>query len=217
MNNSISNTPVPAVPPIDSKDAAWVSIPARQSPAELAVLCSDLEAIVRVNPYYVFNEKWKRVQGNCFQLNYSNLSNLSEIEQTICIEQEAGFRWVVSYNSGIKKRTVFEISPDASGTGSVLTITDDYQGLTDEEREARKDEADKSLKAWGQALFTYFKRWSQLSWIPGWKWYTRRVWIPMKPSARRITYMLLMIEVAFIVLFAFSILILWIEHNYPGR
>lgn len=216
MNEPNSTTAVDQTPPIDTTDAAWVSIPARQTPAQLAALCADIEAIIRVNPYYVFNGKWKRVDGNCFHISLSNLSNLQEIEQSICIAQESQFRWVVNYDSGIKKRTVFEIAPAATGTGSVLTITDDYQGLTDEERETRKDEADKSLKAWGQGLFVYFKRWSRLRWIPGWRWYTRRVWIPMKPSARRITYMLLMMEAAFVVLFAFSILILWIERNYPG-
>jgi len=216
MNHTDINGAASATPPIDSTDAAWVSIPAKQSPAQLAKLCSDIEAIIRVNPYYVYNEKWSPVEDNCFRVNYNNLSNLQDVEQTLCVKQESEFRWVVSYDSGIKTRTVFEITRGASGDGSMLTITDDYQGLTDEAREARKDEVDKSLKAWGQGLYTYFKRWARLSWIPGWKWYTRRVWIPMKPSARRITYMLLMMEAAFIVLFAFSILILWIERNYPG-
>jgi len=198
--------------PIDSTDAAWVSIPAKQSVEALATLCEDIEAIVRVNPYYVYKQKWVKTGDHCYQTDFSNLSNEREVSQTLCVDRESPTRWVIRYEPGLKTRTVLEIEP--TEFGSKLTITDDYSGSSEQEREARQQEVDRSLKAWGQGLYTYFLRWHRYSWIPGWKWYTRRMWIPMKPAARRITYMLLMVEIAFVGLFLFSMLILWIEQNY---
>jgi len=211
MNETL-NPPAGQQAPIDSTDAAWVSIPAKQSVAALTALCEDIEAIVRVNPYYVYKNKWIKSGDNCYQTEFSNLSNEQEVSQSFCVDRESATRWVIRYETGLKTRTVLEIEPTESG--SKLTITDDYSGSSEQEREARKQEVDKSLKAWGQGLYTYFLRWHRLGWIPGWKAYTRKVWIPMKPSARRITYMLLMVELGFIGLFFFSMLILWIEQNY---
>lgn len=204
----------PQKAPIDSQDVAWVTVPAKQSVKTLARLCEDIEAIIRVNPYYVFKNKWQRTDGNCFHTEFSNLSNEQEVSLDFCVERESSTRWVIRYKDSLKQRTVLEI--EATEFGSQLTITDDYEGVTEETKNARKHEVDKSLKAWGQGLHGYFLRWHRFSKIPGWKWYTRKIWIPMKPSARRITYMLLMIELAFIVLFGFSMLILWIEQSYPG-
>lgn len=198
--------------PIDTSDAAWVTIPAKQNAHELAKLVDDIEAIIRVNPYYVYKRKWQKTGDSCFHVEYSNLSNSWETDQKFCVRRESDLRRVIEYQDDLKKRTVMEI--ESTEFGSRLVITDDYEGVSDSEKEARQDEVDKSLKAWGQSLYSYFLRWHRLSWIPGWKWYTRKVWIPMKPSARRITYMLLMMELAFVGLFFFSMLILWVEQNY---
>lgn len=212
MSNAQENQTTAEQAPTDSQDAAWVTIPAKQSPEALAALVDDMEAIIRVNPYYVYKTKWKKTADNCYETDYSNLSNQQEMSSRFCVERESDARWVIRYEDGIKKQTALEIEP--TEFGSKLTIIDDYDGTTEAERESRQDEVDKSLKAWGEGLFAYFQRWKRLSWIPGWKWYTRKIWIPMKPSARRITYMLLMIELAFIGLFFFSMLILWVEQNY---
>lgn len=213
MTNT-DNTDQPSKAPIDSKNAAWVTIPAKQSVTKLAALCDDIEAIIRVNPYYVYKEKWVKKDDNCYETELSNLSNEQVLSLKFCVERETETRWVIHYEDSLKTKTVMEI--EATDFGSQLTITDDYKGITEKELETRENEVDKSLKAWGTGLHSYFLRWKRLSWIPGWKLYTRRVWIPMNPSARRITYMLLMIEFAFIGLFGFSMLILWIEQNYPG-
>jgi hypothetical protein len=211
MNQQLT-TPAPEKAPIDSTDAAWVSVPARQSVESLTRLCEDIEAIVRVNPYYVYNKKWRQTSEHCYETDYNNLSNDQQVHQTLCVDRESPTRWVIRYEGGLKTRTVLEIEP--TEFGSKLTITDDYEGIGEAERKSRQHEVDKSLKAWGQGLYAYFLKWRRFSWIPGWKWYTRKIWIPMKPSARRITYMLLMIELAFAGLFFFSMLILWIEKTY---
>ena len=204
----------PQKAPIDSQDVAWVTVPAKQSVEALSRLCEDVEAIIRVNPYYVYKNTWGRTGDNCFHTEYSNLSNEQEVSQDFCVERESPSKWIIKYKDSLKQRTILEI--EATQFGSKLTIVDDYEGITEDEKETRQHEVDKSLKAWGQGLHGYFLRWHRFSWIPGWKWYTRKVWIPMKPSARRITYMLLMVELAFIGLFGFSMLILWIEQTYPG-
>lgn len=210
MNETQTTEPAP----IDTEDAAWVMIPAKQSPGKLEQLCQDVEALIRVNPYYVFTEKECPKQGdNQYHLSFLNLSNQKDVECDITITREGDDR-VVSYSNGLKQRTVFRIEPTEEG--SKLTIIDDYSGMSETDREQRQDEVDRSLTAWGKGLYAYFRRWHYLSWIPGWKWYTRKVWIGMNPSARRITYMLLLIEIAFLGLFGFSMLILWAEHHFPG-
>ncbi|MES9902269.1 MAG: hypothetical protein ABW168_06250 [Sedimenticola sp.] len=56
---------------------------------------------------------------------------------------------------------------------------------------------------WGEDLQAYLVHWNRWSGFAPWRWYMRRIWLPMKPSARRITYILLwisLVEVALILL-----------------
>ena len=64
---------------------------------------------------------------------------------------------------------------------------------------ARVAETDRSLLAWGGDLYRYFRDWRRWSWLMPWRWYMRRVWRGMKPTARRIAYMLWMVTVFEIV------------------
>ena len=72
---------------------------------------------------------------------------------------------------------------------------------------------DKSLTAWAEALRLYFLRLRRWSWLPGWRWYIRRVWMPMKPSARRIVWFIYLITVAEFFFFLFVLLIFLIERG----
>ena len=75
----------------------------------------------------------------------------------------------------------------------------------------RIDEVDKSLNAWGWALHEYLQheqRWGQFA---PWRWYMRRWWLPMTPRSRRITYMLVMVTVAEMLLILLGAAIYWIE------
>ena len=73
--------------------------------------------------------------------------------------------------------------------------------------EQAEREAGRSLHAWGVALNEYFKRHAP------WRWYMRHVWTLMKPSARRITYIILLITLAELALFALAMAVWWAEHR----
>jgi hypothetical protein len=197
-------------PPVASSDAAWVSLPTPLPPARLAELCQDIEAIFRVNPYYYF-KAWRQTGAAAYALEFENQSNQTQNTLAIQVSEGPGPGITVHYHHGLKKRTVFTIEP--APHGSQLTVTDDYESIPASEREQHLTEVDKSLKAWGEALRLYFLRQKRWSWLPGWRWYLRRVWIPMKPSARRIVWLLYLITVAEFFFFLFVLLIYVIEQN----
>jgi hypothetical protein len=113
----------------------------------------------------------------------------------------------VRYDRGAKRSTRFEI--DATADGCRLRITDDYSGAA----ETDVAEVDRSLHAWGVALREYLLRDRRWGWCTPWRWYMRRVWVPMKPSARRITFIILLVTLAEIVLIALVMAIYWAEHR----
>ncbi len=199
-------------PPVDSRDAAWVTVPLPQNAEELARHCRDVEALFRVNPYLYFSV-WRQTGPSSYHAEFENQSNQQKVAVDFDVTAGPGSGLTVNYANGLKKRTIFAIEPAAKG--SRLTITDDYEGLSAEERAARTAEADKSLHAWGVALRAYFLRQKRWSWLPGWRWYIRRVWVPMKPSARRIVWLLYLITVVEFFFFLFVLLIYLIERQNP--
>ena len=67
--------------------------------------------------------------------------------------------------------------------------------------------------AWAEALRIYFLRLKRWSWLPGWRWYLRRVWVPMKPSSRRIVWLVYLITIAEFFFFLFVMLIYVLEQD----
>jgi hypothetical protein len=197
-------------PPVASTDAAWVSLPTPFGVPELAELCRDTEAVFRVNPYYTFSA-WRRTGPATYHAELDNQSNQQHLALDFDVAPGPGYGFTVLYRQGIKKRTVFAVEP--APFGSRLSITDDYEGLSAKEREERLGEVDKSLAAWGEALRLYFLRQKRYGWIPGWRWYIRRVWVPMKPSARRIVWLLYLITIAEFFFFLFVLLIYLVERS----
>lgn len=197
--------------PVDSTDVAWVSLPAPFPPDELSRHCRDIEVLFRLNPYYYF-DTWRQAGPDAFHAEFENQSNQTHQILDLKIEQDSGRGITVIYNGGIKKRTVFTIEPALEG--SRMTVTDDYDLLPAAEREKRKSEVDKSLKAWAESLRLYFRRLKRWSWLPGWRWYLHRVWIPMKPSTRRIVWLIYLITVAEFFFFLFVLLIYLVEQNH---
>ncbi|MFP5350185.1 MAG: hypothetical protein ACLGHO_10125 [Gammaproteobacteria bacterium] len=197
-------------PPIESSDAAWatidLSLPARRVAEELR----DLEAVFRVNPFWVFSE-WRALDSNAFHIRLRNESNDQELATVVRRHPGPGPGFTLTYEHGLKRRTVFLLH-EAAG-GSRLTIADDYDGTPAEERARRAAEVDRSLLAWSRALQRYLLRLKRWSWMPGWRWYMCRIWIPMKPSARRIVWLLYVITLAEFVLFLFVLLIYAIEQR----
>ncbi|MCR4347262.1 MAG: hypothetical protein NUV55_08705 [Sulfuricaulis sp.] len=192
------------------EDRAWATIHTTLRPEELSDLSRDVEVLFRLNPYYYFNV-WRQTGPDTFHVEFENKSNQLRQSLDLHVAHEDGRGLTVAYSGGIKKYTAFTIEP-ATG-GSRLTVTDDYNLLPVAEREQRQAEVDKSLKAWAESLRLYFVRLKRWSWLPGWRWYMRRVWIPMKPSARRIVWFIYLITVAEFFFFLFVLLIYLIEQN----
>ncbi|UCH53763.1 MAG: hypothetical protein JSW09_02915 [Pseudomonadota bacterium] len=206
-----SNPPTPALP-TDSKDVAWVAVPAYQSPDELARMVGDVEMMFRLNPYWIFS-KWRKTGPDSFHAEFKNESNGQNIVVDIAVVSGPGRGVTASYNQGLKKRTFLTAEP--FGEGSRLLVVDDYESLPEADREARLAEVDKSLKAWGESLRVYFLRMRRYGWIPGWKGYMRRIWGKMTPSGRRIVWWIYIITVAEFFFFLFVLAIWVLEQDKP--
>jgi len=208
---SVSPTPVASPPAgIDVRDAAWVRVPTRLSPEALARELADAEVLLRLNPYYYFRT-CRRSAPDSYHAEFENQSNQQQLVVDIDVARGPGPGLTLNYRQGLKRRTLFTIEPGA--LGSTLVVTDDYSGTSEEERKQREAEVDKSLLAWGEALRVYFLRLQRYSRIPGWRGYIRRLWIPMKPSARRIVWLLYLITLVEFLFFCFVVLIWWVEHQ----
>lgn len=182
-------------------DAAWATINTPLSVEALKLFCLDVERLFRINPMLEFNA-WETLSDNEYRMAVKNISHDEpfELDVNLSIEEKAD-EIIVSYSNGIKKETTFKIEP--SEYGSKLTITDNYDGVSEEERQKNIHQVDKSLVNWADYLQRYIITWNKWSKIGLWRWYMKRVWQPMKPSGRRVTYMLLwitLVEVALITL-----------------
>ena len=190
-------------------DAAWVVIDTPLVPGDLEAFCRDLERLYRINPYLEFR-CWKSVAPDRIAAEFRNLSIRRDfkLELALVAGRTAAMDFTVRYSSGIKRSTRFGIEPSA--TGSRLKITDDYSGAP---ASVDTGEVDRSLQAWGVALREYLLRDQRWGWCGPWRWYMRRVWVPMKPSARRITFIILVVTLAEIALIALVMAIYWIEYR----
>jgi hypothetical protein len=213
LGNIQKAAPPPLSQPLDSSDVAWVAVPVPQPPEVLARLLHDVEAIFRVNPFLTFSV-WRELAPGHYHAEFHNESNNQNVAVDFEVMPGPGQGLTLRYASGLKKRTIFAVEPGEGGRGgSRLVIVDDYEGLPEAERAARLAEVDKSLLAWGRALRKYFLRLARWSWVPGWRWYLRRVWIPMRPMARRIVWLIWIVTLLEFAFFLFLILILVIEQG----
>ncbi|MES9925354.1 MAG: hypothetical protein ABW152_14780 [Candidatus Thiodiazotropha endolucinida] len=169
---------------VPSDDAAWVTIETPLSPIQLQKFIGDLERLFRINSLLEF-EQWESVGDDRIFFEAINLSNGRHVKTEISVEHiDRGLR--ISYDRLLKSSTSIQVEPSIT-SGSSLNITDDYSGAEETERRQRLDEVDRSLEQWGRDLHGYLRLWHRWSWLPPWRWYMQRVWLPMKPSARRIT------------------------------
>jgi hypothetical protein len=191
-----------------SEDSAWVSIETPFSHSEMAEFLEDIERLYRINSMLVF-EEWQQTDQNRYLLKAKNLSNAKQLATEFDVKAD-GNGVTVFYSEGLRTSTRFHIDTQIDGK-TKLIVMDDYSGSTLSERESRIDEVDKSLLNWGNCLYRYLHQWRRWSWLPGWKFYMRKIWQPMKPAARRITYILLMITLAEFVLFLMVLTIFALE------
>lgn len=197
-------------PPV-AEDAAWASINTPLSVNELTTFCLDIERLFRINPMLEF-QQFNALGGQRYAFSGRNISQETpfEFDYTFTVtELPDGFQ--VDYDQGVKSRTIFKIEPAPQGTK--LTITDYYERLPEEQREQHLAEVDKSLVVWANYLQRFLITWKRWSGIAPWRWYMRRIWQPMKPTARRITYALLWITVVEIALIALGVAIYFVEYH----
>ena len=187
-------------------DAAWVVLETPLAPADLAAFCGDLERLYRINPFLEF-ASWKQRAPDRFRAEVLNHSNGQRTVMAATVSRTSDRALRVDYLEGIKKNTCFEVRPTPDG--SRLTITDEYRPSGAGAQDAAA--VDRSLHAWGVALKAYLERDRRWGWIPLFRWYMLRVWLPMKPAARRITFLVLVIGLADVILVALGFAIYWIE------
>ncbi len=192
----------------DHRDAAWITIETSFSRAELRSFLDDIERLYRINSMLVF-EDWQQSGADQYRIKAKNLSNGKLLDTGIAVKA-SGDGITLHYDTGLRSSTGFHVDENPGG-GAKLVVTDDYSGTPQAEREARIDEVDKSLVHWGNCLYRYLRQWKRWSWIPGWQFYMRKIWQPMKPSGRRITFILLVISLAEFVLFAMVLTIFSLE------
>ena len=181
-------------------DSAWASVIIPLSVEALMEFCADTERLFRINPMLVFT-KWEQTSENSFDFSGENSSQEKafEFEFGLTVSKlDDGYR--IDYDKGVKSSTVLKI--EAAEQGSKLTITDHYDRLSSSERESHLHEVDQSIVIWAEYLQKFCISWNSWSKFALWRWYMRRIWQPMKPTARRITYMLLWITVVEIALLA---------------
>jgi len=186
-------------PPLPSEDMAWVRIATHLSAKNLREFCRDLERLFRINPMLEFIE-WRQIAPNHYYLQANNLSNGQTIATELnCEATKEGFK--INYTEGIKAATIIRIETNAENQDTTLVLIDDYGKFSETERKQRLSEVDSSLEPWGKHLYSYLQKWQHWHWFPPYRWYMRHIWQPMKPSARRIAYMLIVISLFELVVF----------------
>jgi len=208
--NTVTDTA--EVRPTPSEDAAWASFKTPLTPAQLQLFCEqDIERLFRINPYLEFAE-WRETAPGQFHFKGKNISQTPAFEFAVDLSSEIledGLR--VKYAQGLKSSTTFKI--EAAPGGSQLTIVEDYGHLSEQERQERLHEVDRSLVKWANDLQTYLVHWHRWSRYGLWRWYMQRVWKPLKPMSRRIVYIMLWITVVEIALILLGAAIFWVEYT----
>ncbi|VAW90577.1 hypothetical protein MNBD_GAMMA21-18 [hydrothermal vent metagenome] len=199
---------------VADEDVAWASIETPLDVDELKLFCQDIERLFRINPMLIFKD-WQSNEENGYQFSGQNISQEEPFDFDLTLSINAVTDGVqINYQQGIKSSTTFTIEPADAGSQSKskLTITEDYNGMSEQERKEHLHTVDRSLTVWAKYLQQYFLSWQRWSRFRLWRWYMNRVWQPMKPSGRRITYMLLWITAFEIALIILGVTIYYIEY-----
>ena len=194
----------------NEEDTVWASFNTGLSCDNLKSFCADIERMLRINPMLEFS-KWNEIGNNHYSFSGRNISQEEAFDFDVELTTEKttnGF--LIHYKNSLKTNTSLEIEP--AEQGSKLTIIDSYAGTPKPEREARLAEVDRSIVVWAEYLQKYILSWQRWSRFSFWRWYMRKIWQPMKPSGRRITYMLLIISLFEIALITLGVIICNIEY-----
>lgn len=175
----------PDAGPADSSgaNAAWVRIETPLGPDQLRAMLDDVERLIRINPMLEIGA-FVAAGADQYRLSAHNLGNGRDMELVLRVSRGKD-AVEIDYDNGLKLRTTLR-AEGREGGGSVLVVTDEYARLSDSEAQRRLGEVDRSLVAWGQGLRRFLIRWRRWSWLAPWRWYVERIWLPARPSSRRI-------------------------------
>ena len=197
--------------PVAPEDAVWAAFNTNMTVEALIRFCQeDVERLFRINPYLEFS-KFEQTAERQFHMVGKNSSQAQAFEFDEVFEVEPladGVR--LHYRDSLKQTTTFLVEP--AEQGSKLTITDDYHGRSESERQARLAEVDQSIVTWAEYLQRFILTWKQWSWLAPWRWYMQVVWKRLKPTGRRIAYMLIWITVFEIALIMLGVAIYFVEY-----
>ena len=194
----------------DEVNKAWAEFKTPISQDALLKFCYQVEQLFRINPYLDI-KKWKYLEKDKFFVELINHSQDPEfrLQTKLCMSHlKDGF--LIDYENGIKSSTLLQIKP-ADG-GSKLTITEHYHSENSEKYKNKLNKVDKSLTKWAEELQIYLSDMHHWSWFLPWRIYKQRIWLPMKPSGRRISYMLIWISIIEITLIALGVIIYFLEY-----
>ena len=195
----------------EEEDKAWAEFNTPLDKNSLQIFCQDIERLLRINPYLII-EKWIKHSDHQFYLKVSNSSQ----QPAFNVETDLDVNTTpdgleICYQHGLKSSTI--ISIDEAEPGSKLTIVEKYENLPKEQRVKHLHKIDKSLNKWAQEIQAYLINWHRWSWFAPWRYYKQYIWLPMKPAARRITYIILCISVIEVALLILGIGIYFVEYR----
>jgi len=182
------------------EDKAWVEFKTPLNKKELFQFCKDIEVLFRINPYLEI-KLWEKLSDKNYRMHVINHSQIPEFELRTEFEKKISKNEIkLKYNTGIKSNTVFSINPEPNG--SKLTIVENYHTDLNDSIENYLILVDKSLKKWAEEVQQFLIHWKRWCWFSPWRLYKLRIWLPMKPLARRVTDILLFVSAIEIILIA---------------
>ena len=193
------------------ENKAWAEFKTPLKHGALLLFCKDIERLFRINPYLEIKtwEKAERRKHLIHVINNSQKQPFSLKTNIYITEIENGLR--AQYDHGIKSVTTFEVYPYLDG--SKLKITELYHSISPDDKSDAINKVDKSLTKWAEEIQNYLISWHRWSWFLPWNKYKQHIWLPMKPTARRITYMLIWISFVEVALIFLGTIIYFLEYR----
>ena len=194
-----------------SDNKAWAEFKTPLSQDSLIRFCRNIEQLFKINPYLEIKQ-WKNIAPQKFFIYIINHSqnNTFSLETNIYVTDiDDGIK--IEYEKGIKSETIIKTQPIPEG--SKLEITEKYHSPSSNDTANELSNVDKSLTKWAEEIQNYLIDWQRWSWFLPWKLYKQRIWLPMKPMARRITYMIIWISIIEIALILLGVTIYFLEYR----